>query len=137
MAYNYYSNYNDSYMRRSPYQMPIQAPTSQMQIQNGGIVFVNSEQEARNYPVAPGNSVTFKDETLPYVYTKTMGFSQLDQPVFEKYKLIKEEVADDNQTIENSVAKNIENEISRLWAEIDALKESRRPAPKKEISFDV
>jgi hypothetical protein len=43
--------------------------------------------------VAPGNSVTFKDETAPYVYTKTQGFSQLDRPVFEKYRLVKEEDA--------------------------------------------
>ena len=54
-------------------------------------------EEARNYPVAPGNSVTFKDETSPYVYTKTQGFSQLDRPVFEKYRLVKEEDAPDVQ----------------------------------------
>lgn len=68
----------------------MQAQT-QPQIQNGGFFPVNSENEARNYPVAPGNSVTFKDENLPYIYVKTMGFSQLDRPVFEKFKLIKEE----------------------------------------------
>ena len=54
-------------------QPPAQQPTPQ--IQNGGFVSVRSEIEARNYPVAPGNSVTFKDEYSPYVYTKTMGFS--------------------------------------------------------------
>lgn len=67
------------------YQQPYQ------QIQNGGLVSVRGIEEARNYPVAPGNSVTFKDETSPYVYTKTQGFSQLDRPVFEKYRLVKEE----------------------------------------------
>ena len=63
----------------------------QQQIQNGGLVSVRSENEARMYPVAPGTSVTFKDENAPYVYTKTAGFSQLDMPVFEKYRLVKEE----------------------------------------------
>ena len=43
------------------------------------------------WPIAPGSSITFKDETAPYVYTKTMGFSQLDRPQFETYRLIKEE----------------------------------------------
>ena len=66
-------------------QQPVQP-----QIQNGGFVSVRTEQEARNYPVAPGTSVTFKDENAPYCYTKTKGFSQLEEPVFEKYRLVKE-----------------------------------------------
>lgn len=65
----------------------------QQQIQNGGFVSVRNIDEARSYPIAPGNSIMFKDETAPYVYTKTVGFSQLDRPVFEKYRLIKEEDA--------------------------------------------
>lgn len=61
------------------------------QIQQSGFVLVQSEQEARSYPVAPGNSITFKDESQPYCYVKTMGFNQLDRPVFEKYRLVKED----------------------------------------------
>lgn len=81
-----------------PYQQQYQQIQQQpMQIQNGGLVSVRGIEEARNYPVAPGNSVTFKDETSPYVYTKTQGFSQLDRPVFEKYRLVKEEDAPDVQ----------------------------------------
>ncbi len=64
---------------------------NQYQIQNGGFICVPSEEDARRYPVAPGNSVTFKNENAPYVYTKTMGFSQLDRPLFEKFRLVKEE----------------------------------------------
>ncbi|MBP5668856.1 MAG: hypothetical protein J6X14_00925 [Lachnospiraceae bacterium] len=74
-------------------QQPVQQTQNTPQIQNGGFVSVRSEADARNYPVAPGNSVTFKDENAPYIYTKTMGFSQLDRPLFEKYRLEKEEVA--------------------------------------------
>lgn len=76
------------------YQQPIQQyqPTQQtQQIQNGGFVSVRSKQEALMWPIAPGSSITFKDETAPYVYTKTMGFSQLDRPQFETYRLIKED----------------------------------------------
>lgn len=123
MAYNY--NY--------PYQMqpyPVQmnaGPTQPMQIQNGGFVSVRSEIEARNYPVAYGNSVTFKDETQPYVYTKTMGFSQLDRPVFEKYKLVKEDaqepiLAGENKQTENLPIDDIKGEIKAIWKEIEALK---------------
>ena len=66
-------------------------PQQIQQIQNGGFVSIRGEQEARSYPVAVGMSVTFKDETAPYIYTKTMGFSQLDTPRFEKFKLVKED----------------------------------------------
>ena len=79
---------------------PIVTPNinqQQFQIQNGGFVCVSSEEEARKYPVAYGNSVTFKNENAPYVYTKTMGFSQLDRPLFEKYKLVKEEDTEEDK----------------------------------------
>lgn len=106
-------------------QPPAQQPTPQ--IQNGGFVSVRSEIEARNYPVAPGNSVTFKDEYSPYVYTKTMGFSSLDRPVFEKYKLVKEEVAEESQiAVENVQTENLphyvtESEFNDVRGQIDAL----------------
>ena len=62
----------------------------QNQPQNGGFVRVMSEDEARNYPVAPGYSVTFINDSATYCYTKTAGFSQFDRPVFKKYRLIAE-----------------------------------------------
>ena len=97
----------------------------QQQQQSSGFVSVRSELEARNYPVAYGNSVTFKDETAPYVYTKTMGFSQLDRPVFEKYKLVKEESEEAVEKPVDSLDK-IKSDISSLWKEVNALKKKRR-----------
>ena len=151
MAYNnYYSGYQP--MMGYPYQQQIQPnynyqqqayPQAQMQmtaqnqqqqpqIQNGGFIQVHNEDEARNYPIAPGNSVTFKDENAPYVYTKTMGFSQLDRPIFEKYRLVKEEdiQAAQNQPVSaanNQTANNIEyalkTDLTALQEEIDVLKQ--------------
>lgn len=69
---------------------PYQFQNQNYQIQNGGFVRVMSEDEARNYPVAPGYSVTFIDDSATYCYTKTAGFSQFDKPVFKKYRLIAE-----------------------------------------------
>ena len=103
----------------------------QMQIQNGGFVTVRSMQEAYNYPVAIGNSVTFKDETAPYIYVKTRGFSQLEEPIFERFKLVKEDGT--NSTVQsptsNENAQKVVNaeyaeksEIAALWAEIKVLK---------------
>ena len=54
---------------------------------------MRNENEARMYPVAPGNSVTFIDEVQPYCYTKTVNMGQLDRPIFEKYRLVKEDDA--------------------------------------------
>lgn len=133
MAYNYYP-YSTPYTQQlyqapTQYQAPFQ---QQQQIQNSGIISVRNEGEARSYPVAPGNSVTFKDETAPYIYTKTMGFSQLDQPIFEKYKLFKEEdpnsarAAVVDEVIDNTVQKKIEEQIEQLWKEVNSLKESRQ-----------
>ena len=80
-----------------------QQQVQQMPIQNGGFISVQNLEMARNWPVAPGNSVTFKDESAPYIYTKTMGYNQLEAPRFEKYRLVKEELAEE---IVQNVAQN-------------------------------
>lgn len=115
-------------MNYNPY---FNQPIQQMQ-QSSGFVSVRSEAEARNYPVAYGNSVTFKDETSPYVYTKTMGFSQLDRPVFEKYKLVKEEAFEEPPKKECGCdslkprVDELQEQIDSLWKELNGLKERRR-----------
>lgn len=117
MAYNNYFQ---------PFQPPVMYQTYQPQqntIQNGGFVSVRSEDEARNYPVALGNSVTFKDETAPYIYTKTMGFSQLDRPTFERYKLVKETPSESVQAAEPPID-NIKAEIESIWNELNNIKKS-------------
>lgn len=76
------------FQQPTPYQVQQHA-----QYQPGGFVRVRNENEARMYPVAPGNSVTFIDENAPYCYCKTVDMSQLDRPKFEKYRLVKEEDA--------------------------------------------
>ena len=73
-------------------QMPnpmIQNPQPTMQ---QGFITIRNEQEIFNYPVAPGNSVSFKHENKPYIYIKTMGLSQFDRPSIVKYKLTEEEL---------------------------------------------
>jgi hypothetical protein len=87
MAYNPYN----------PYYAPPQYPEPPKQIQYS-VVNAPSVDYAKSYPVAPGNSVSFKIENQPFLCTKTMGFSPLEKPVFETYRLVKEdeaEIADD------------------------------------------
>ena len=116
MAYQYYPNF---YQPQA--QQMAQMPQAQ---QTSGFVSVRSEAEARSYHVAYGNSVTFKDETSPYIYTKTMGFSQLDRPIFDKYKLVKEEATEEIIMPEKHDARfrDIESEIGRIWQAIDDIK---------------
>ena len=118
-------NYYNPYFQQP--QMNYQP--QQTQIQNNGFISVPSEEVARNYPVAPGNSVTFKNENAPYVYTKTMGFSQLDRPSFEKYKLVKEdveEVSENSNSLDELREKigELNCELDELRSELNAIKKS-------------
>lgn len=112
MAYPYY---------QQSYSQFQQTP----QIQNGGFVRVMNEDEARNYPVAPGYSVTFIDDSATYCYTKTAGFSQFDRPRFEKYRLIKEESPENG--VFDAASKDtpeyaLKSDIDKLRAEIKKIK---------------
>lgn len=145
-AYNPYQQYQPNFQQQMQNQSNYQQ--SQQQIQNGGFVSVHNENEARNYPIAPGNSVTFKDENAPYVYTKTQGFSQLDRPVFEKYRLVKEEEYQPQQVAQNAPASaekteqanNIDyalkSDLRALWDEIEALKK-QMPKSQEEIKNKI
>lgn len=104
----------------------------QQAIQQGGFIRVQSEADARAYPVAPGTSVTFIDDAAPYCYVKTMDFSQFGKPKFEKYKLVKE---DDTPTAPQSAQDDasgaggqrveyaLKSDLEALQGELDALKE--------------
>lgn len=141
MAYNYFPNYYNSPYLQMP-SMPTQtpAPTSApTNMRNSDFVLVQSEDEARSYPVAFGNTVTFKNENMPYMYTKTMGNSQLDRPVFEKYKLVKEAPEEASQDArkpenDNGVIQKLQSEIEAIWSELNALK--KKPNVKKVLDDD-
>lgn len=124
MIPNPYFMQNPSFMQNPNY--------SQTQIQQNPIISVRNEEEARNYPIAHGNSVTFKDENSPYIYTKSMGFSQLDKPIFEKYRLIKEEPSFEEPKKEcgcdglKDQLGDIQSQLVSIWDEINNLKDRKR-----------
>jgi hypothetical protein len=150
MAYNNY-NPNYFYPNYPAYQLP-QIPTPPQsqptptpqtpQIQNGGFISVRSETEARNYPVAPGNSVTFFDETVRYCYTKT-SLSQLEAPRFEKYKLVKEEETPVNGsaspqkgTETPNMAYATKDQMAAVVRQMEALKAELEILKKEGIRYD-
>lgn len=143
--YQGYPNYQNEQNQNQVQNMQSQVP----QIQNGGIMHVRNMQEAFNYPVAPGTSVTFKDETAPRVYVKTRSFSQMEQPIFDVYELKKIEEATQERDYSHSEEKT-ENHIDlsnyalkvdtdEIWKsvddirkEIDGLKEEMKDFNKDE-----
>lgn len=136
MAYPYYP-YQPNYFG-NPYQMqpvqpvpqmqqpqPTQTPQPQNPVRQSGFVRVRSEEEAFGYPVAPGNSVTFINESAPYCYVKTMGFSQLDRPTFERYRLVKEEPSQNAQNTEKSTDKENTRQVDEYAQKSDVAKLQR------------
>jgi hypothetical protein len=57
-----------------------------------------------------------------------MGFSQLDRPIFDKYKLVREEDVQTEKVTEIAPNEQIKSELDKLWNEIDVLKEQAKQA---------
>lgn len=153
MAYNSYfpATYQPMTYYGQPSAYPFQTPQQSQQqsqhqpIQQSGFVLVQSEQEARSYPVAPGNSVTFKDESAPYCYVKTMGFNSLDRPTFERYRLVKEDMPAEaqespkksgNASEGNRPEYALKSEFDALRDEVEALKAAYEKKPTKKAKAE-
>ncbi len=121
---------------QNPVQNIVQGATQQNQ-SSGMIMNIPNEDTARSYPVAPGNSVIFKDENAPYIYTKTMGFSQFDKPVFEKYRLVKEEDEIAQEHEDTPIVDELRNEIASLKNEIESIKKKIAPKTVKRIMKEI
>ena len=161
--------YNNGFPVNYPYyQQPMMQPVQMMpqqQLQNmqqvqpqqysiaqTGFVRVRDENEARMYPVAPGNSVTFVNENAPFCYTKTVNMGQLDRPIFERYRLVKEDdvsvhIDDQNKSAEHSpidlsrfaLASDFEairSEIEAIKSDLYGIAGKKKSTVKKEAAVD-
>ena len=131
-----YYPYQNQYMfpqqqMQAPQMQQMQQPAQPQQIQNGGFIVVRSETDARNYPVAPGNCMTFKIEGQPIVIEKSMGFSQFEAPHIDVYELVKKDTSQNhgmtqNESKEeksiNTIAYAEKSEIEAILTEIDSIK---------------
>ena len=128
MAYN--NGFPVNYPQYYP-QMYQQQPVQQAQIQDGGFMVVPNENIVNTYPVAPGKCITFKIEGQPLVIEKSMGFSQLEAPKIDRYRLIKEEPEEKpaevpkNCTCSTDV-ESLKGEINKLWEEIRRLEHEQQ-----------
>lgn len=76
-----YNNYQQNYPYPNQYQAPVQPLLTR----------VRDEQEVINYPVAPGVTAFFIDESAQTIFSKTMDASQLDRPRIVKFTRVPEE----------------------------------------------
>lgn len=120
MAY-YNQFYNPNYNPNPGYAQQAYNYQQPAQIQNSSFVPIPSEEDARNFPVQRGTSTTFRDENLPYLYIKTLGFGQLDSPVFEKYRLVKEDAQNIQKQPERDEKDTLPIYVTK--AEFEALRE--------------
>lgn len=130
----YQQNYQPQMQQQQPMQQaPIQPPQqNNQQIQNGGFMLVPSEDIVKTYPVAPGNCVTFKIEGKPIVMEKSMGFSQLEAPRVDRYRLVREEEVEapaeepkketDYSTYFNEFKEQVNQDLDKMWNEINVIR---------------
>lgn len=95
MAYPYFNPYYpqpmpDNLMQMRQMQQPQMQPQMQPQVQNpiaqGGVQWVNGEQEARGYLIAPNSAVALWDSSAPTVYLKQSDAS--GKPMLKIYDLV-------------------------------------------------
>lgn len=82
---NYYPTYN------GPYTVPqtVTPIQNQPQVQNT-FAWIQGEEAARNYPVAPGNTIVLIESDKPIMYMKSADLSGRPQPIQIRY-LVSEE----------------------------------------------
>ena len=130
--YQYYPTQSNAYATQMNVG-PTQPTQNIPQIQDGGFVTIPSEEMVYNYPVAMGKCVTFKVEGKPIIIEKSMGFSQLDAPKIERYRLVKEEAEEKVEKSDDSVIDSLKSDIEKIWGKIDEMEQnSRKNTPRRE-----
>lgn len=100
---------------------------------------IRGKEIAVNYPIAPNNTIIFRDELEPYIYVKSMGYSPLDKPVMDIYK--REEPTSAQETAsnakeDNSTIEKIQDDIKAILDDIDGIKKKINARPRRKESDD-
>ena len=134
--YPYYPTQNNAYPTQTnayPTQMNV-GPTQPAQtIQDGGFVTIPNADMVYSYPVAMGKCVTFKVEGKPIIIEKSMGFSQLDSPKIERYRLVKEESEDVEISGDKmSELDKVKSDIKEIWGKLDEIENFKKNPQRRE-----
>ena len=101
------TNYNP-YPVQYPQVMGQNMQMQQTQPQSSSFIHVQSETQAREWAVDPNTSIKFIDDTKPYCYTKSMGASLLETPVFKRFKLAEEDISDNTTNQSTTTTQQID-----------------------------
>lgn len=112
---------------RQQFQPP--APAPQNPVAQGGVQWVNGEQEARNWMIAPNAAVALWDSTAPTVYLKQADAS--GKPSLKIYDLVERTSNPATQT-----AASESNSMAALKSEVEQLKSELRELKEKMLSFN-
>ena len=148
MPYTYYPQYQPGYypapvpdqlaqLRQNQFQ-PMQQPQQFQPQQNPptpSIVWVQSEQEALNFLVAPNSAVTLWDSNFPVVYLKQADAS--GKPSMKIYDLVERNSRPAQAPVAPPVEYATKDELAALAARLDALtaikEASVKPTTKKTV----
>lgn len=143
------NQYKGQYQQMPMQQPMMQQPVQQMPIQsNGGLIWVDNEDQAKNYLVAPNNVVPMFDKNYPQMYIKSADGAGM--PTFKKYKLTDFEEADNDPKTSTEhkctcgdkfVLKEdfqaLQSEFEALRSEWEALKEKPKAKTVKKAAEEV
>ena len=100
---------------------------------------IRGKDIAVNYPIAPNNTIIFRDELEPYIYVKSMGYSPLDKPVMDIYRReepISAQESVSNVKADNSAIERIQDDIKAIIDDIEGIKRKINVKPRRKESDD-
>lgn len=120
-SYPNYPNYQQQYQQ----PMMVQQPMQNTPPQNLILAWVQTEEEAVNFPLGTGQSIFLMNQKLPYLYMKSV--DQLGKCTFLKKRLVDESETQDKvdlsgyirrEEIENLITDKIQKEVEKRVSEI-------------------
>lgn len=145
MPYQYYPQYGMQYtqpmpdqltqLRQQQYQTPMQQPVMQQAQpaqQTGGIIWVQGEEGAKAYMVAPGNTVLLMDSDGSSFYLKSADASGMPQPlrIFDYAERQSDAKRHSQAPMQDMGQFVTRQEFEALQARFDALTAQKQPAKK-------
>lgn len=100
---------------------------------------IRGKEIAVNYPIAPNNTIIFRDELEPYIYVKSMGYSPLDKPVMDIYRREEPNLAQESTPKvkeENSIIEKIQDDIKAIFDDIEGIKKKINTKPRRKETED-
>lgn len=87
------------------------------------LIPTRGKEPVMNFPMTPGATVYFIDETAPFIYVKTAGYPPFGGVTVETIRLVKEE--EPQRTPEEpkqAAPASTDEQIAGLWAAIEEIK---------------